>query len=61
MFYRGRGGRGRGRGMNINGDNLTKEELDSQLDQYMANTRVHLDKELDSYMNQGDEDVEMWD
>jgi hypothetical protein len=30
----------------------SKEELDLQLDQYMAITKSHLDKELDSYMNQ---------
>jgi hypothetical protein len=33
--------------------------LDLQLDQYMASTKSHLDKELDSYMNQAQD--EMWD
>lgn len=28
----------------------TKEELDAQLDQYMASTKSVLDKELDMYM-----------
>ncbi|CAH0731300.1 unnamed protein product, partial [Brenthis ino] len=52
---RGRGGmrgRGRGRGgITRQQKNVpTKEELDLQLDQYMASTKTALDKELDSYM-----------
>ena len=29
----------------------SREELDSELDQYMANTKSSLDKEMDQYMN----------
>ena len=60
-------GRGRstisGRGKRGKGDVRTpktlpsKEELDQQLDRYMANTKSHLDRELDTYMketNEGD-------
>ncbi|CAH2095571.1 unnamed protein product [Euphydryas editha] len=57
---RGRGGRGtgRGRGRGRGGGGITrqqkvvptKEELDLQLDQYMASTKSALDKELDTYM-----------
>ncbi|XP_038221212.1 chromatin target of PRMT1 protein-like [Zerene cesonia] len=56
---RGRGrvrGRGRGRGNNrVTTTNAkktvpSKEELDLQLDQYMASTKSALDKELDAYM-----------
>ncbi|XP_046687021.1 chromatin target of PRMT1 protein-like isoform X2 [Homalodisca vitripennis] len=52
--FRGRGG-GRGRGGRA--PVPTKEELDSQLDQYMAGSRGVLDRELDSYMAQ----QESWD
>ncbi|XP_046396919.1 chromatin target of PRMT1 protein-like isoform X2 [Ischnura elegans] len=45
-----RGTRGRGRGTSTS--QPTREELDHQLDEYMASTRSHLDKELDQYMNQ---------
>lgn len=48
---RGRGGRGRGRGGRPAPP--SREELDQQLDQYMASTKSTLDRELDSYMNQG--------
>ncbi|XP_071451046.1 chromatin target of PRMT1 protein-like isoform X2 [Hetaerina americana] len=55
-----RGGRSRGRGANTN--QPTREELDHQLDEYMASTRSHLDKELDQYMNQATGDaVESWE
>jgi hypothetical protein len=37
----------------------SKEELDLQLDQNMASTKSHLDKELDTNMNQAQE--ESWD
>lgn len=51
---RGRGmgrGRGRGRGRGANtASQLSKEELDNQLDAYMSNTRSSLDAELDAYM-----------
>ena len=64
---RGRGTRfnlrGRGRGSyhfqnkaNITNGNLSKEELDSQLDSYMAETKNGLDKELDSYMSEAKND-----
>ncbi|KAG8229102.1 hypothetical protein J437_LFUL009571 [Ladona fulva] len=50
-----RGGRGRGRGGNTS--QPTREELDHQLDEYMASTRSHLDKELEQYMNQAPSDL----
>jgi len=31
---------------------VTKEELDQQLDSYMANTKTVLDRDLDDYMSQ---------
>ena len=31
---------------------MTKEELDQQLDSYMANTKSVLDRDLDEYMSQ---------
>ncbi|VVD00287.1 unnamed protein product [Leptidea sinapis] len=48
-------GRGRGRswgrgGANTNRPQVSKEELDLQLDQYMSSTKSALDKELDDYM-----------
>ncbi|CAK1594190.1 unnamed protein product [Parnassius mnemosyne] len=48
-------GRGRGRGGVVRNQTNqkpvpTKEELDAQLDQYMASTKTALDKELDAYM-----------
>lgn len=43
------GGRGRGRGGRVPAP--SKEELDSQLDQYMATSRHELDRELDKYMS----------
>uniref|UniRef100_A0A1B6MIM0 Chromatin target of PRMT1 protein C-terminal domain-containing protein n=3 Tax=Graphocephala atropunctata TaxID=36148 RepID=A0A1B6MIM0_9HEMI len=59
--FRGRGGGRRGvgmpRGRGARGPAPTKEELDSQLDQYMAGSRGVLDTELDSYMAQ----QESWD
>lgn len=58
--YRGRGqfrGRGRGRGQgqgNWNGVTpMSREQLDTQLDEYMAKTPGRLDADLDAYM--GDE------
>ena len=54
--FRGRG-RGRGRGgrfMNRrnNGPKVTKDELDKEMDDYMANTKSFLDQEMDDYMAQ---------
>lgn len=53
-----RGARGRGRGKswwnNKNGGNIpTKQELDNQLDEYMAETKSSLDQQLEQYMAQG--------
>ena len=52
----GRGGRGgrrqRGRGGRQPQTKVTKEELDQQLDSYMANTKTVLDRDLDDYMSQ---------
>ncbi|XP_059140661.1 chromatin target of PRMT1 protein-like isoform X3 [Physella acuta] len=46
----GRGGRGgRGRGAN---PSVSVQDLDSQLDEYMAKTKSHLDSELDAYMSE---------
>ncbi|XP_054258539.1 chromatin target of PRMT1 protein-like [Macrosteles quadrilineatus] len=53
--FRGRGGQGRGG----RGPPPTREELDSQLDQYMASSRGVLDQDLDSYMTGQQE--ESWD
>ncbi|KAL2079836.1 hypothetical protein ACEWY4_023629 [Coilia grayii] len=47
---RGRGGRGAGR------PQVTREQLDNQLDAYMSKTKGHLDAELDAYMAQADPD-----
>ncbi|XP_037077570.1 chromatin target of PRMT1 protein-like [Pollicipes pollicipes] len=51
---RGRGGaRGRGRGRGRGAvHKMTREELDQQLDSYMASTKGHLDAELDAYMKE---------
>ncbi|KAK6638889.1 hypothetical protein RUM43_007159 [Polyplax serrata] len=52
---RGRGRptpRGRGRGGQTKVIMPTKEELDKQLEQYMANTKSHLDREIDTYMKE---------
>ncbi|CAF4881171.1 unnamed protein product [Pieris macdunnoughi] len=46
---RGRG-RGRGRGATTAKKVPTKEELDTQLEHYMANSQWALDKQLDDYM-----------
>ncbi|XP_052800585.1 chromatin target of PRMT1 protein-like isoform X2 [Mya arenaria] len=44
---RGRGGRGRGaRG----GGQASREQLDNQLEEYMSKTKNHLDMDLDQYM-----------
>ncbi|XP_066992856.1 chromatin target of PRMT1 protein [Anabrus simplex] len=56
---RGRGRRGAQRGRLQSATVPSKEELDLQLDQYMANTKSNLDRELDSYMNQAQS--ESWD
>lgn len=54
---RGRGGRGRGgRGRGGAGPQVTREQLDNQLDAYMSKTKGHLDAELDAYMAQADPD-----
>ncbi|PVD36418.1 hypothetical protein C0Q70_03401 [Pomacea canaliculata] len=45
---RGRGGRGRGRGGSV--DQVSKEQLDNQLDEYMSKTKSYLNSELDAYM-----------
>ncbi|XP_063754895.1 LOW QUALITY PROTEIN: chromatin target of PRMT1 protein-like [Eleginops maclovinus] len=52
--FAGRGGRGRGRG--IGRQDVTREQLDNQLDAYMSKTKGHLDAELDAYMAQADPD-----
>ncbi|CAG5056921.1 unnamed protein product [Parnassius apollo] len=54
-FRRRMRGRGSGRGGVLRNQTNqkpvpTKEELDAQLDQYMASTKTALDKELDAYM-----------
>ena len=50
----GRRGRGRGRGgwRSTEGKPPTKEELDQQIDSYMASSKSAMDKELDSYMQE---------
>ncbi|XP_078003919.1 chromatin target of PRMT1 protein-like [Phascolarctos cinereus] len=50
------GGRGYGRRRGTCQPVLTKEELDDQLDAYMAKTREQLDAELNAYMVQTDEE-----
>jgi len=49
---RGRRGRGGGRGGRYQKPKISKEELDAQLDSYMANTKTVLDKDLNDYMSQ---------
>ncbi|RXM51850.1 Chromatin target of PRMT1 protein [Acipenser ruthenus] len=61
MGLRGRGGfvgrgRGRGRGRALGHPNVTREQLDNQLDAYMSKTKGHLDAELDAYMAQAEAD-----
>ncbi|BFZ26060.1 hypothetical protein BsWGS_29098 [Bradybaena similaris] len=46
---RGRGAAGRGGASN---SNVTVQELDNQLDEYMTKSRSHLDAELDAYMSE---------
>lgn len=51
-----RGGRGRGSGWwnnKVAGNVPTKQELDNQLDEYMAETKSSLDAQLGQYMSQG--------
>lgn len=51
---RGRGGFGNGRWNRNNSASLpTKQELDNQLDEYMAETKSSLDTQLGMYMSQG--------
>ncbi|CAD5112361.1 DgyrCDS1594 [Dimorphilus gyrociliatus] len=52
---RGRGGRGRGRGRG-GAKNVTREDLDKELDQYMGSTKSALDHELDAYMSEKDKE-----
>lgn len=66
MAAEGRGRKGiPGRGRRGKGDARTpktlpsKEELDQQLDRYMANTKSHLDRELDTYMKETNEN-DVW-
>lgn len=57
---RGRGNfgwRGRGRGA-LRRSQLTKEQLDKELDEYMSNTKGRLDAELDAYMAQTDPETD---
>jgi len=49
----GRRGRGRGGWRSSDGKPPTKEELDQQIDSYMANSKLAMDKELDTYMQEG--------
>ena len=48
--WRGGGARGRG-SFGYTSSSLSKEDLDSEMDAYMAQTKGGLDKEIDSYMN----------
>lgn len=60
VMGRGRGnfgGRGRGRGALLRSE-LTKEQLDKELDEYMSNTKGHVDAELDAYMMHTDPETE---
>lgn len=51
------GSRGRGRGA-LPRSELTKEQLDKELDEYMSNTKGHVDAELDADMMQTDPETE---
>jgi len=57
-FRGGRGGGGRygrgggGRGGGTQQEHLSREQLDRQLDEYMAKTKAHLDNDLDVYMGE---------
>ena len=44
----------RGGGGRYQKPKISKEDLDAELDSYMANTKTVLDKDLDNYMAQGD-------
>lgn len=60
VMGRGRGNfgwRGRGRGA-LRRSQLTKEQLDKELDEYMSNTKGRLDAELDAYMAQTDPETD---
>uniref|UniRef100_S4RYS3 Chromatin target of PRMT1a n=1 Tax=Petromyzon marinus TaxID=7757 RepID=S4RYS3_PETMA len=54
FLARGRGIRGRGRGAPQ--VNVTREQLDNQLDAYMSKTKGYMDAELDAYMAEADAD-----
>ncbi|XP_050000336.1 chromatin target of PRMT1 protein-like isoform X1 [Alexandromys fortis] len=59
VIGRGRGNfgwRGRGRGARTR-PALTKEQLDKELDAYMAKTKARLDADLDAYMAQKDSET----
>ncbi|XP_053694020.1 uncharacterized protein LOC128741921 [Sabethes cyaneus] len=47
----GQRGRNASQGRRASAPTKSKEELDKELDQYMANTKSSLDKEMDEYMN----------
>ena len=64
-MMRGRGGfagrgRGRGRGRAPGRSQVTREQLDNQLDAYMSKTKGHLDAELDAYMAQAEAEGMEW-
>ena len=40
-----------------NGPKVTKDELDKEMDEYMANTKSFLDQEMDDYMAQRQKSV----
>lgn len=44
-------GRNASKGRRASAPSMSKEQLDSELDQYMANTKSSLDREMDEYMN----------
>ncbi|XP_055544938.1 serine/arginine repetitive matrix protein 2-like isoform X2 [Wyeomyia smithii] len=47
----GQRGRNASQGRRASAPTKSKEDLDKELDQYMANTKSSLDKEMDEYMN----------
>ena len=57
----GRGGRGRRWGRGNMRPKVSKEELDKDLDNYMAHTKSMLDKEMDEYMSQRPKPVDITD
>ncbi|XP_062560979.1 serine/arginine-rich splicing factor 4 [Armigeres subalbatus] len=44
-------GRNASKGRRASAPSMSKEQLDTELDQYMANTKSSLDREMDEYMN----------